>query len=118
MARLRATFDAIRESDAEAQERFTSAKPSADPLEAWRDVLSCEDESNYSLAEIQTIAAESIPEIDRGIWKRFLQKPRETNLDARSPCRSRPFQLELARSMAGKRRRAHRKIATRLPKDL
>ena len=101
---LRATFGAIRASDAEAQERFTSAKPSADPLEAWRDVLSREDEFNDSLGEIQTIAAESIPATDRAIWKDFCKSLERQISMLEAHAVAVRFQLELRGSMAGKRR--------------
>ena len=50
---LRAIFDHIRAADAEAQRRFASSKPSADPLEPWCDVLEREDEFNDCLDDSQ-----------------------------------------------------------------
>ena len=115
---LRATFDAIRGSDAEAQQRFTSAKPSADPLEAWREVLSREDEFNDSLAEIQTIAADSIPETDRGIWKDFCKSLERQISMLEAHAVALRFQLELRAKYGREKADAlTREIATRLPKD-
>ena len=116
---LRATFDAIRGSDAEAQQRFTSAKPSADPLEAWRDVLSREDEFNDSLAEIQTIAAESIPDTDRAIWKDFCKSLERQISMLEAHAVAVRFQLELRAKYGREKANAlTREIATRLPKDV
>ena len=115
---LRAPFGAIRASDAEAQERFTSAKPSADPLEAWRDVLSREDEFNDSLGEIQTIAAESIPATDRAIWKDFCKSLERQISMLEAHAVAVRFQLELRAKYGREKANAlTREIATRLPKD-
>src|SRR5690348_5007155 len=65
---LRASFDRIRASDAEAQRCFASSKPLADPLEPWCDVLEHEDEFNDRLVAIRKIGAESISAGDRAIW--------------------------------------------------
>jgi len=115
---LRASFNAIRASDAEAQERFTLATPSADPLEAWCDVLSREDEFNDSLAEIQTIAGESIPETDRAIWKDFCQSLERQISMLEAHAVAVRFQLELREKYGREKASAlTREIATRLPKD-
>lgn len=115
---LHTTFDAIRASDAEAQKRFTSANPSADPLEAWRDVLSREEEFNDSLAKIQTIAAESIPERDRSIWKDFCQSLERQISMLEAHVVAVRFQLELREKYGREKADAlTREIATRLPKD-
>ncbi len=115
---LRATFDAIRRSDAEAQQRFTSAKVSADPLEAWRDVLSREDEFHDSLAEIQTIAADSIPDTDRTIWKDFCKSLERQISMLEAHAVAVRFQLELREKYGREKADALTlEIATRLPKD-
>jgi len=115
---LRATFDAIRASDAEAQQRFTSASPSADPLEAWRDVLSREDEFNDSLADIERMASESIPESDRAIWKDFRDTIQRQIAILESHVVAMRFQLELREKYGREKANAlTREIATRLPKD-
>jgi hypothetical protein len=115
---LRATFDAIRASVAEAQQRFTSANPSADPLEAWCDVLSREDEFNESLAEIQTIAGESISAADRPLWKDLCDSIRRQIAMLESHGVAVRFQLELREKYGREKADAlTREIATRLPKD-
>ena len=115
---LHATFDAIRASDAEAQKRFTSTSPSADPLEAWRDVLSREDEFNDSLGQIQTIAAESIPAADRAIWKDLCASIERQIALLESHVVAVRFQLELREKYGREKADAlTRDIAARLPKD-
>jgi hypothetical protein len=115
---LRGTFDAIRAADAEAQERFTSPKPSADPLEAWCDMLSREEEFHDSLAEIQTIAGKSIPETDRAIWKDFCQSIEQQISMLEAHAVTVRFQLELRAKYGQEKANAlTREIATRLPKD-
>lgn len=115
---LRATFDATRASDAEAQERFTSANPSANPLEAWRDVLSHEDEFNDSLTEIQTIAGESVSGADRGIWKDLCDSIQRQLAMLESHLVAVRFQLELREKYGREKADAlTRHIVTHLPKD-
>jgi hypothetical protein len=115
---LRATFDAIRASEAEAHQRFTSANPSADPLEAWSDVLSREVEFNDSLAEIQTIAADSISDTERPIWKDLCDSIQRQIAMLESHAVAVRFQLELREKYGHEKADAlTREIATRLPKD-
>ena len=115
---LRATYDAIRASDAEAQERFTSRNPSADPLEAWCDVLEREDEFNDSLGQVQRIATESIPAADRTIWNDLCHSIERQIAMLESRVVAVRFQLELREKYGREKAEAlTRDIATRLPKD-
>ena len=115
---LRATYDAIRASDAEAQERFTSQNPSADPLEAWCDVLEREDEFNDSLGQVQRIATESIPAADRTIWNDLCESIERQIAMLESHVVAVRFQLELREKYGHEKAEAlTREIATRLPKD-
>ena len=115
---LRATYDAIRASDAEAQERFTSQNPSADPLEAWCDVLEREDEFNDSLGQIQNIARESIPAPDRAAWNDLCASIERQIAMLESHVVAVRFQLELREKYGREKAEAlTREIANRLPKD-
>ena len=115
---LRATYDAIRASDEQAQERFNSANASAGPLEAWCDVLEREDEFNDSLAKIQNIATESIPAADRAIWKDLCDSIEQQIAMLESHVVAVRFQLELREKYGREKADAlTREIATRLPKD-
>jgi len=115
---LRATFDAIRASDVEAHERFESANPTADPLAAWDDVLSREDEFNDSLGEIQKMAAESIPPADQAIWQDLCKRIQQQIAILESHVVAMRFQLELQQKYGREKADAlSREIANRLPKD-
>ena len=115
---LHSTFNAIRASDAEAQARVTSHNPNADPLEAWDAVLSREDDFSRSLAEIRTIAGESIPAADRAIWQDLCNSIEQQIALLESHVVAVRFQLEL-REKYGREKAdtLTQEIATRLPKD-
>ena len=115
---LHATFDAIRAASAEAQERFTSTSPAANPLEAWSDALSREDEFNDLLGQIRTIAAESIPAGESAIWKDLCNSMEGQIALLESHVVAVRFQLELREKYGRDKAEAlTREIATRLPKD-
>ena len=115
---LRASFDRIRDSDAEAQRCFASSEPSADPLEPWCDVLEREDEFNDLLVEIRKIGAESISAGDRTLWDDLCEKITRRIATLEAHVLAIRFQLEL-REKYGRQKAdtLTREIAQRLPKD-
>ena len=115
---LRASFDHIRAADAEAQRCFASTKPSADPLEPWRDLLDREDEFNHRLAEIRALGAESIAAGDRSVWDDLCEKIAHRIATLEAHVLAVRFQLEL-REKYGRQKAdtLTKEIAQRLPKD-
>jgi len=115
---LRASFDRIRASDAEAQHCLASNEPSADPLEPWCDVLEREDEFNDLLGEIRRIGAESISAGDRAVWDDLCEKIIRRIATIEAHVLAVRFQLELREKYGRQKADALTKeIAQRLPKD-
>jgi hypothetical protein len=116
---LRAEFESIRTSDAEAQRRFTSEHASADPLEPWCDVLAHEESFTNALTEIRNIGAECIPPGDRTIWEDMCDQieGRVGTIEAHASAIR--FQLELRAKYGTEKANALTKeVAARLPRDV
>jgi hypothetical protein len=113
------SFERVGASCVEAQGRFTSTDPRADPLEPWQDILSREDELSNELTKIRVIGAESIRgPSDRPLWNDLYQTIERQVAMLNAYALAVRFQLELRGKYGSERADAlTREIAMHLPKD-
>ena len=113
------SFERVGASCLEAQRRFTSADPRADPLEPWQDILSREDELSNELTKIRVIGAECIRgPSDRALWNDLCQTIERQVAMLNAYALAVRFQLELRGKYGSERADTlTRQIAMHLPKD-
>jgi hypothetical protein len=113
------SFERVGASSVEAQRRFTSTDPSADPLEPWQDILSREDELSNELTKIHVMGAECIRgPSDRPLWNDLYQTIERQVAMLNAYALAVRFQLELRGKYGSERADAlTREIAMHLPKD-
>jgi len=114
-----ASFGRVGASCVEAQRRFTSTDPRADPLEPWQDILSREDELSNELTQIRMIGAGCILRpSDRALWNDFYQTIERQVAMLNAYALAVRFQLELRGKYGSEKADALTKqIAMHLPKD-
>jgi hypothetical protein len=113
------SFGRVGASCVEAQRRFTSTDPRADPLEPWQDILSREDELSNELTQIRMIGAECIlGPSDRALWNDLYQTIERQVAMLNAYALAVRFQLELRGKYGSEKADALTKqIAMHLPKD-